>query len=95
MYPEEYSNDIFSLKENTIKFCKVFIIEYNEDFELINIKMENEYVKIIKNYNYEQFDKLLIKNELLQKLMKKLKIIDSHKYIEYFMCLKINILQII
>ena len=87
MLSEEYSNNIFSLKENTVKFCKVFIIQYNEDFEIINIKMENEYVKIIKNYNYEQFDKILEKNELLQKLMKKLEIVDSHKYIEYFMCL--------
>ena len=49
--------------------------------------MENEYVKIINNYTYEQFDKLLIKNKLLQKLMEKLEINDSHKYIEYFMCL--------
>ena len=87
MYPDEYSNNIFSLKENSIKYCKVFIIEYNENFELINIKMENEYVKIIKNYTYEQFDKILEKNKLLQKLMEKFKINDSHKYIEYFMCL--------
>ena len=49
--------------------------------------MENEYVKIIKNYTYEQFDKILEKNKLLQKLMEKFKINDSHKYIEYFMCL--------
>jgi exoribonuclease R len=87
MYPDEYSNNIFSLKENSIKYCKVFIIEYNENFELINIKMENEYVKIIKNYTYEKFDKILEKNKLLQKLMEKFKINDSHKYIEYFMCL--------
>jgi exoribonuclease R len=87
MYPIEYSDDILSLKENTIKYCKIFIIKYNESYEIESINMENNYVKIIKNYDYDSYDKIIKKDNYRKELMETYNIEDSHKYIEYFMIL--------
>jgi hypothetical protein len=87
MYPIEYSDNILSLKENTIKYCKIFIIKYNEEYEIESINIENNYVKIIKNYDYDSYENIIKKDKYRIKLMKKYNIEDSHKYIEYFMIL--------
>jgi exoribonuclease R len=87
MYPIEYSDNILSLKENTIKYCKIFIIKYKENYDIEYIKVENDYVKIIKNYDYDSYDKIIKEDNYRKKLMEKYNLEDSHKYIEYFMIL--------
>jgi len=85
MYPEEYSNTILSLKKNTNKFCKIFIFQYDDDYNLVNIKIEDNYVFISENYNYDEFEIILKEDDNRKGLMEKYNIADSHKYIEYFM----------
>lgn len=89
MYPIEYSNDILSLKENTIKFCKIFKIQYDEDWNFKNIEMENNYVKITKNWSYEKYDKIMKKNKDMDVFYNKYNISDSHELVSHFM-IKVN-----
>lgn len=88
MLPEVYSYEILSLKENTNRFVVTILLVYDEYFNFIKYEIIREGVRIEKNYNYDEYDKLLKKknNFIIEKnFMKTFKLNNSHELIEYLM----------
>ena len=92
LLPEIYSEDICSLLKERIRKTVMVLFKYTKDYKYISTEISKEIVKIRKNYNYDQVDKLLSYDEetTLHKFFNTSmkisnKINDSHSLVEYFM----------
>jgi exoribonuclease R len=90
LLPNIYADEIISLLENKKRFAISLILKINNN-EVISYEIKETIVKNIKNYDYDTFDKIFIKNKKLVdfiNLSKKffnMKNIDSHKLVEQWM----------
>ena len=87
MIPDNYSNNICSLRENSKKRCISLIYKYDKKGNLLetNLKLCNVYVE--KNYDYDEIDNLLKINDEnnFNKICKLLNCNDSHELVEKLM----------
>ena len=90
MLPNNYADNIISLLENKKRYALSLIL-YFENNILKDYIIKETIVKNIKNYNYEEFDKIFKYDDNLVKFMNftkdffKIEYIDSHKLVEYWM----------
>lgn len=87
MLPNEYSNNILSLKENNKRSVITLTLKYDKNYNYITYNINKNIVFIEKNYNYDEFDKLLKKGkfQLENKFMIKNNFKTSHELIEHLM----------
>ena len=96
MLPNNYADNYISLLENEKRFAISLIINFDENFSIINEEIKESIVKNIKNYSYEEVDNIL-KNDsnilcdfmyFSKKIFKEhedSQYFDSHKLVEYWM----------
>lgn len=92
LLPNIYSENIISLLEGKKRFAISLIINVNlKNYKIEKYELKESIVKNNKNYDYDQFDKIFIKNKNLESFVNFSKIffndnfIDSHKLVEYWM----------
>ena len=92
MIPTIYAHNFISLLENTNRSTISLVIQYNKKYEVISESIRQTTVKIVKNYNYEEFNEIygLNKNlnefvEFSKSFFKSQELTDSHKLVEYWM----------
>jgi hypothetical protein len=78
MLPNIYADDICSLLENKNRYALSLILIINND-QLIEYKIINSIVKNIKNYSYDQFDKIKYINQFIDEFIK-----ISNIFFEYY-----------
>lgn len=91
MLPNIYSDELISLLENKKRYALSLIIIFDNNFNIISENIKETIVKNIKNFNYDEFDKVFkdVKNleEFVlfsNKFFKENKD-DSHKLVENWM----------
>ena len=90
MLPNIYADDFSSLLENKNRYSLSLILK-NNHFDIISYEIRKTIVKNIKNYDYDNFDKIYKKNKNLKefveysKLFFKIDEFDSHKLVESWM----------
>jgi exoribonuclease R len=99
MLPNEYADKYISLLENQKRYSVSIIFEIDQKFNIINENIKSTIVKNIKNYNYEEFNKIIelyqknkciIKNHIefvdfSEKFFNTNEVKDSHKLVEKWM----------
>ena len=99
MLPNEYADKYISLLENEKRYALSIIFEIDSNFNILNENIKNTIVKNIKNYNYEEFNKIIeldqknkciIKNHIelvnfSEKFFNTNEVKDSHKLVEKWM----------
>jgi exoribonuclease R len=99
MLPNEYADKYISLLENEKRYALSIIFEIDSNFNILNEYIKNTIVKNIKNYNYEEFNKIIeldqknkciIKNHIelvnfSEKFFNTNEVKDSHKLVEKWM----------
>jgi len=89
MLPNEYADNICSLLENTNRYALSLILTINNK-ELIDYRILNTVIKNCKNYNYDQFDKI-VNNSYIKEFVDTSNFFfglihkDSHKLVENWM----------
>ena len=92
LIPNLYAEELVSLLEGHRRYSLSLIINICEN-EIINYEFKETIVKNIKNYHYDEFDKVYHKDRNLcnfvnfTKKFFKLEFIDSHKLVENWMIL--------
>jgi exoribonuclease R len=90
LLPNIYADDIISLLENKKRFALSLILRINNNL-VSSYELKETVVKNIKNYDYDEFDKILKKNEKfyefinLSKIFFNIEEINSHKLVEFWM----------
>jgi exoribonuclease R len=91
MLPNSYADNYISLLEGEKRFALSLIITFDDNLNIINETIKETIVKNIKNYNYEEFNKVYKKQDNLINFVKKSSEIfkcnleDSHKLVENWM----------
>ncbi len=91
MLPNNYADDMLSLLENSNRFALSLILKVCNN-NIIHYEIKETIVKNINNYDYDNFDKIYIKDSILKEFFDFSKsffhnkiIDDSHKLVEYWM----------
>ena len=90
LIPNLYAEELVSLLENKKRYSLSLILNFYEN-EIIKYELKEAIVKNIKNYHYEEFDKIYYKDKNLNHFVNftkkffELSIIDSHKLVENWM----------
>jgi ribonuclease R len=91
MFPNNYADNYASLLEGEKRFALSLIITFDNNLNITNEIIKETIVKNIKNYNYEEFNKIYEKNDNLKNFVKisseifKYNLEDSHKLVENWM----------
>jgi len=60
LLPNIYADNLISLLENKVRFALSIIFVLDQDLNIISETVKKTVVKNVKNYNYEEFDRLLL-----------------------------------
>ena len=74
MMPSKYSINKFSLFQNKERYVQVFEYELSNDFDILSSKIYNGYIKVNKNFTYEEIDEIFMYHDF--------------EYYEYFKALR-------